>query len=755
MAPTSDVCFSNNSAMADSTAKNFISGVTVLISLFGRDATNRFLSQSVSIFDWLIFALAPLGVPTAIIAVIRTSQMQFLKRMVGLAEDKGSDVEKDLMSSTSDEVSEIWDGEKVVRVIRPSTVSELFFTRLNTNAMEEPYGIYSSQEAKCRDGVLETRHEWSVDHDNTELQLWDKHPQSQPTIDSRGDKVYPPNMMLNLGPYNRLPSLWTITILGIFLEAVVLIVASLTTFYRPLVECFQSQDWPFYLFAIGTALLFIGLVACAAAIDGATRDVIWKPRCPGVTVMWLQRGSGADGNASYVITKRIKTDFITSHRPDDVQPLVKFSPLIISSITIGFFIQATGLSTMHWPPQVLQFIATIAMFVCRSYLRRQDSPDRAKKIVTGCCEDWIAKMFVLSPENLWSSPPSADPDVHWKLEAFVIDSQDARFGECRCAQNLLQTRRFLANMTEDGGHPRLLASSLASAIDNVIQATSQFQIWKEVESWSWTIGLRVDDGIPEELELTIQGTEKELHADEKALEALISLLLSNIINRQHTACPKRGLLFVAPSDQRIAQDLRDFGPINDLGLYQVPPVDQSQDLRLSVDRDMIPGIDEDFLETARREEDGETVTFETKRISEPSEAVGGRDAALTRISTQTPGELFAQHIFVCFMWIIARELNQRGNKVYQSEAKKPSDKRTLPGNLKRSWLKILMRKIELTRLGNMDFANFAVIPPLSHYHLLDRDDLHSLKRNSVSHQPSSVALSSSRMQYSQDQCISS
>jgi hypothetical protein len=98
-----------------------------------------------------------LGVPTAIIAVIRTSQMKFLKRMVGLAEDKVSDVEKDLMSSTSDEVSEVWDGEKVVRVIRPSTVSELFFTGLNANDLEEPYGIYSSQEAKCRDGVLETK----------------------------------------------------------------------------------------------------------------------------------------------------------------------------------------------------------------------------------------------------------------------------------------------------------------------------------------------------------------------------------------------------------------------------------------------------------------------------------------------------------------------------------------------------------------------------------------------------------------------
>lgn len=184
----------------------------------------------------------------------------------------------------------------------------------------------------------------------------------------------------------------------------------------------------------------------------------------------------------------------------------------------------------------------------------------------------------------------------------------------------------------------------------------------------------------------------------------------------------------------------------------MPPVDQSQDLRISVDRDMIPGIEEEFLETARSWAEGETVTFDTKRISEPSEVVGGRDAALTRISTQSPGELFAQHIFVCFMWIIARELGEKGKKVDPGETKKQS---AVTGNLKRSWLKILMRKIELTRLGNMDFATFAVIPPLSHYRLLDRDDLHSSRRNFVSHQPSSVGVSPSRMQYSPNDGISS
>jgi hypothetical protein len=126
-----------------------------LLALFGRDATNQFLSQSVSILDWVIFATAPLGIPFAVIAVNRISRMEFSKSLIGLAEDRVWDVEKDLMSSTSEDVSEFWDGEKVVRVVGRSRVSELFFTGLGVN--ETPYGFYTTQEAKYRDNILTRR----------------------------------------------------------------------------------------------------------------------------------------------------------------------------------------------------------------------------------------------------------------------------------------------------------------------------------------------------------------------------------------------------------------------------------------------------------------------------------------------------------------------------------------------------------------------------------------------------------------------
>ncbi|KAL5334463.1 hypothetical protein BJX70DRAFT_402596 [Aspergillus crustosus] len=690
--------------------------------------------------------------------------MHFMKSLAGLNEDRCSDVEKDLLSSTSDEVSELWDGEKVIRVIRPSLVSELFFTGLNASEIEEPYGLYTSQEAKLRDGVLEKKHQWTIDHD-AELEIWHKQYRSQMRLDTTLAKLYPPNMMLNLGPYNRLPSLWAITILGVVLEGAVVMLAALISFYPPLTECFRSNPLHFYLFSSGTGLLSIGLVACAAAIDAATRDEIWKPKRPNLVVIWLQEGSEEEGIASYIIVKRIKTHFITSHRPREVRPLVECSPFIIASITLGFLTQAIGLSAMRWPPQLLQFLATMIMFICRSYLRRQDRPDYTKKIQSGCCKDWIAKMCVLGPMNLCSTSTSGEPDVRWKLVPLRIDNDDPRFGDCKCAQNLLQTRRFLANMTKETGQHRVFAAALSSAIDSVIQATIEFGIWEDVESWSWCIGVQVDDEVFEEIELTLQRSIKELHADEKELEALISLLLSSGIDREHVAVSERSILYVGLSKQKIARDLKNLGLIHDLSLYQVPPVTQFPDLRISVDKRMILGVENDLLDAAHQESEHDSVTINVQKISEPNDVHDDTDAALTRISSQTLGELYTQHIFVCFMWVIAKELSGKRSKNRRNESQIPNGKpeediqievsptdnnnnnnsansnntasssdQEPAGFLKRAWLKRLLRKIEFTRLGDMDFANLAVIPPLSYHSLLDQDDIIGPKRNLVSQQ---------------------
>lgn len=55
------------------------------------------------VLDNIIFALAPLGIITAIVAAIRVGGPQWLKAVVGRARENIATVELELMSSTSHE----------------------------------------------------------------------------------------------------------------------------------------------------------------------------------------------------------------------------------------------------------------------------------------------------------------------------------------------------------------------------------------------------------------------------------------------------------------------------------------------------------------------------------------------------------------------------------------------------------------------------------------------------------------------------
>ena len=62
-----------------------------------------------------VFAMAPLGVLTAIVGAVRVGGPKWLKRLVGRARENFAEVEIELMSSVSKEVCELWDGRSIVR----------------------------------------------------------------------------------------------------------------------------------------------------------------------------------------------------------------------------------------------------------------------------------------------------------------------------------------------------------------------------------------------------------------------------------------------------------------------------------------------------------------------------------------------------------------------------------------------------------------------------------------------------------------
>ena len=74
--------------------------------------------------DNIILAMAPLGIITAIVGAIRVGGPSWLKAIIGRARESRAVAESELMSSTSNEVCELWNGQEIVRVMGEGPIRE-------------------------------------------------------------------------------------------------------------------------------------------------------------------------------------------------------------------------------------------------------------------------------------------------------------------------------------------------------------------------------------------------------------------------------------------------------------------------------------------------------------------------------------------------------------------------------------------------------------------------------------------------------
>jgi hypothetical protein len=110
------------------------------------------MSESINELDHIVFAMAPLGILTAIVGAIRVGGHPWLKALVGRARENISSAEVELMSSTSHEVRELWDGKAVVRTQAQQMVAQLVF--LKHRKHEATFGL-TTLEAEAAKGEAE------------------------------------------------------------------------------------------------------------------------------------------------------------------------------------------------------------------------------------------------------------------------------------------------------------------------------------------------------------------------------------------------------------------------------------------------------------------------------------------------------------------------------------------------------------------------------------------------------------------------
>jgi ankyrin repeat protein len=447
-------------------ANNAISDLGPLITLVGDNFTTQFLSLSFTARDCILFAMAPIGVLTAISAAIRVGNLSLLKAIIGRARESQETVEVQLLPSTSQDVCEVWNGRELVRVSGNGNVLEIVYFKPLTDIGE---GLKKRICSYKEPGVMELRSpKYQIrkkplgdcesvhsDHDS----ISEKTPNSAPNIslNFQDPEEYSPAM-----PHAKPSNVLSLaTALGVVLQMGVLIVFSVVTFL-PKFNGGGLSKVGFSLTFSGTLFLVIGMFICALVVKLSTKKEKWVSQGHAkFQLLWVQnRGSFADEYDSYVIfangprnviltshrkiekthgSKVADNVVLTSHRnvekthgskaadgPDNVIPTshriagkthgskdtynsdkFKTNALVCTGsgfALCGFIMQLFGLRMMHWSAAVAQFGATLVMMTIRAAVRLplSENPD-SSRIPDTYELDWVAMRLERKPDETGGS----------------------------------------------------------------------------------------------------------------------------------------------------------------------------------------------------------------------------------------------------------------------------------------------------------------------------------------------------------------
>ncbi|KAK6350304.1 hypothetical protein TWF696_006535 [Orbilia brochopaga] len=419
----------------DDFSNNLFSDLAPLLALFGEQVAKQFLSQSLSWLDSVIFAMAPLGIITAIVSAIRVGGPRWLRAVIGRARESKGEAELELMSSTSADVCELWNGETIVRTLGSPYITEVLWLE-KTDASEsspdddaaaqesllsstdQEYGdktwyrlsgvVYSLADAERAKLIKTKQSEFEVknlqglsvtqlfDHGVFELEapgaiglnyLESSHnPDPERPKPALNLSKVPPNLSLNVsGEPTSMLELAAVAICSTILQAGVIAFEIIITYLRPFNQRFEKEGQPVGAYACpltvaGTCLVVLGMFICCKVVQERSKEEVWdfdKINIPAgyrLKVAWLQRHQ--------VVTDQNFGAFCLYAPPNRHQIMSSWfntnrkSQNVLTLVgtvisVIGFVVQFTGLRGMHYSATLAQLAATLVVALLRIMIRRQ------------------------------------------------------------------------------------------------------------------------------------------------------------------------------------------------------------------------------------------------------------------------------------------------------------------------------------------------------------------------------------------------
>lgn len=242
----------NPSFVGEAFSNNLLSDLAPILTLFGELVTKQFLSLSLGWADNILIALGPLGIMTILVSAIRVSGEKRLKALIGRARESRATAESELLSSTSGEVCEMWNGYEIVRTFGSPKTIQLVIRRLIHNDQLQVHTVfdaYKNQYLVRKPG----RKPNYKDPENDESALHGA-----------------PNLTLNVpGTTLSHRELWAWVFLGAVLQIAALV--------SPLIFMYANK-WPkspygYVCYVLGTVSITVGLSLSSHVIEGCTTEL--------------------------------------------------------------------------------------------------------------------------------------------------------------------------------------------------------------------------------------------------------------------------------------------------------------------------------------------------------------------------------------------------------------------------------------------------------------------------------------------------
>ncbi|KAF3936557.1 hypothetical protein ABW19_dt0202897 [Dactylella cylindrospora] len=377
----------------DEFTSNFATDLAPLITLFGEQVTKQFLSESLSIWDNVIFAMAPLGLLTAVVSAIRVCGSASMRAFIGRAQEGPGVVEAELLSCTSQTTAELWNDGGIARVFGAPKILEIV--------------VVEPQDGKCMriHRFAETNKDKEDDKGRLPWSLSSK-PNSLSGYHDEKNIAHNPNLSLNIGIVR--PPKWVLygaAGIGVALqtgsfddilwykdnliEIGVLAFASLTVYVFPNSfptgqdESGPADRYAFPLTLGGTLLVSLGMFLCAFIIERSTHEAHYrKDTSVKSKIYWIQAGGQKIGDQEFAPFIGFSEDnkYIRSTKsPGNNSNILRIA---IAASVVGFITQFVGFRAMHPSVILAQLCATLIMAGVRALLRFRRMDEQRNVLAT-------------------------------------------------------------------------------------------------------------------------------------------------------------------------------------------------------------------------------------------------------------------------------------------------------------------------------------------------------------------------------------